>query len=315
MSSLANELERYLAIRRSLGFRLDTTARVLRAFITFADFQSAHFVTTDLFLRWHQAFGRAGSNTWAARFGMFCQFAQWLNGIDPRHQVPPRSLFHWRYRRTRPHIYSDEEVLQIVAGAAQLQSANGIRALTYSTLFGLIAITGMRISEAIALDNSDVDLLKGVITVKQGKSGKSRIIPVSRSVTDQLTEYAAERNRLLGQPPVSFFVSDIGKRPTDCTVRYNFAVVCQQIGLRATQRYNRHGRGPRIHDLRHTFAARTLLTWYRTGMDPEREMIKLSTYLGHSDPANTYWYLEAIPELLELASLRVAAAAGQEVRR
>jgi len=315
MSTLANELKRYLAIRRSLGFQLRTTARVLKRFVTFADSQSAAYVTTDLFLRWRQGFGQASSNTWAARFGMVSQFAQWLNGIDARHEVPPRSMFHWRYRRTRPHIYSDEEILQILDGATRLQSINGIRALTFSTLFGLIAITGLRISEAVALDDGDVDLVNGVVTVRHGKSGKSRIVPVSRSATDRLTDYAAERNRLLGRTPVSFFVSDAGTRPTDCMVRYNFAVVCQQIGLRTAQRYNRHGRGPRIHDLRHTFAAHTLLNWYRTGMDPEREMVKLSTYLGHTDPAHTYWYLEAIPELLELASSRVTGPARQEVSR
>jgi integrase/recombinase XerD len=313
MSTLANELDRYLSIRRSLGFNLNTSARVLKRFVAFADGQAADHVTTALFLQWKQVFGNANSNTWAARLGIVRQFAQWLSGIDSRHEAPPKSLLPWRYRRARPHIYSDHEVSQILDMAARLTSVNGIRALTYHTLFGLIAITGLRVSEAVSLDNNDVDLVNGILTVRHGKSGKARILPISKSTADRLTAYAQERNRLLGRPPISFFISDGGARPSDCSVRYNFAVVCQHIGLRASQRYNRHGHGPRIHDLRHTFAACTLLNWYRKGMDPEREMVKLSTYLGHTDPAHTYWYLEAIPELLELASARVNRPARQGV--
>jgi integrase len=202
--------------------------------------------------------------------------------------------------------------VRIVKEAARLRSLNGIRALTFATLFGLIAVTGLRVSEAIALDNSDVDLENGVLTVRRGKSGKARIVPISETTAERLIAYAAERDRLLGRTPKPFFVSDTGNRPDDCSARYNFATVCQRIGLRAPQKFNKHGRGPRIHDLRHTFAARTMVEWYRSGKDPEREMIKLSTYLGHTEPAHTYWYIEAVPELLTLASERAARAISQE---
>jgi integrase/recombinase XerD len=202
--------------------------------------------------------------------------------------------------------------VRIVKEAARLPSPNGIRALTFATLFGLIAVTGLRVGEAIALDNSDVDLENGVLTVRCGKSGKARIVPISETTAERLIAYAAERDRLLGRTPKPFFVSDTGNRPDDCSARYNFATVCQRIGLRAPQKFNKHGRGPRIHDLRHTFAARTMVNWYRSGKDPEREMIKLSTYLGHTEPAHTYWYIEAVPELLALASERVARALSQE---
>jgi integrase/recombinase XerD len=202
--------------------------------------------------------------------------------------------------------------VQIIDGAARLPSANGIRALTYAMLFGLIAVTGLRISEAVALDNGDVDLATGVLTIRRGKSGKARIVPVSASTSDRLIAYAKERDRLLGCCPKSFFVSDDGRRPDDCAARYNFASVCQRIGLRTAQKFNRHGRGPRIHDLRHSFAVRTLVNWYRTGKDPEREMIKLSTYLGHADPVHTYWYIEAVPELLELALQRAVHSLARE---
>jgi integrase len=312
MSTLMNELERYLKIRRSLGFALSTSARVLKKFVAFADAEATDHITTDLFLRWKEEFGEASSSTWAARLGMARQFAQWLSGIDPSNEVPSKSLIPGRYRRSRPHIYSDQEIVQIIDGATQLHSFNGIRALTYSTLFGLIAVTGIRVSEVIALDNRDLDVANAVLTIRRGKLGKARIIPISQSSLDRLTEYAKERDRLLGRSPEHFFVSDTGKRLKDCTVRYNFASVCQRVGLRPLQRYYKHGRGPRIHDLRHTFAARTLTNWYRNGMDPEREMIKLSTYLGHSDPVHTYWYIEAVPELLELASQRATRSLAQE---
>jgi integrase/recombinase XerD len=312
MSTLAHELDRYLAIRRSLGFNLGTSARVLRRFVAFAHGKGADHITTQLFLGWKDAFGEAGSQTWAARLVMVRQFAQWLSGIDPRNEVPPKALVPGRYRRSRPYIYNDREIVQIIDGAARLPSANGIRALTYAMLFGLIAVTGLRISEALAIDNGDIDLATGVLTIRRGKSGKARIVPVSASTSDRLIAYAKERDRLLGCCPKSFFVSDDGRRPDDCSARYNFASVCQRIGLRTAQKFNRHGRGPRIHDLRHSFAVRTMLKWYRTGKDPEREMIKLSTYLGHADPVHTSWYIEAVPELLELASQRAVQSLARE---
>jgi integrase/recombinase XerD len=312
MSTLARELDRYLTIRRSLGYDLSTAARVLRRFVTFAHGRKARHITTDLFLAWQAEFGEANQQTWSARLGMVRQFALWLSGINPRNEVPPKALIPGRYRRTRPYIYSEQEIVRIVKEAARLPSPNGIRALTFATLFGLIAVTGLRVSEAIALDNSDVDLENGVLTVRCGKSGKARIVPISETTAERLIAYAAERDRLLGRTPKPFFVSDTGNRPDDCSARYNFATVCQRIGLRAPQKFNKHGRGPRIHDLRHTFAARTMVNWYRSGKDPEREMIKLSTYLGHTEPAHTYWYIEAVPELLALASERVARAISQE---
>ncbi len=312
MSTLAQELDRYLAIRRRLGFNLSTSARVLRRFVAFAHGRRAKHITADLFLAWQAEFGEANQHTWSARLGMVRQFALWLSGIDPRNEVPPKALIPGRYRRSRPYIYSECEIVRIVEEAARLPSPNGIRALTYPTLFGLIAVTGLRVSEAIALDNGDVDLENGVLTVRRGKSGKARIAPLAQSATDRLAIYAKERDRLLGHTPTPFFVSDTGKRPDDCSARYNFATVCQHIGLRPPQKFNKHGRGPRIHDLRHTFAARAMVNWYRTGKDPEREMIKLSTYLGHTAPEHTYWYIEAVPELLELASQRATRALAEE---
>ncbi len=162
----------------------------------------------------------------------------------------------------------------------------------------------MGVVGAMRIDDDDVDLDEGVITVKRGKNGKARFVPIAPSSVARLRTYRAERTRLLGPTRGPFFLFEGYQRPTDCCARYNFALVSQGIGLRETQRFCKHGRGPRIHDLRHTFAVRTILGWYRKGIDPDREMIKLSTYLGHSKPDHTYWYIEAVPELLQLASKR-----------
>jgi integrase/recombinase XerD len=150
-----------------------------------------------------------------------------------------------------------------------------------------------------------------VLRVRQGKLGRERLLPLDPSVVTRLVNYVAERDRLIGHAVMALFVTDKGTRLTDCAARYNFARACQHIGLRPHQPYCKHGRGPRIHDLRHSFAVRTMIDWYRTGKDPAREMIRLTTYLGHSDPSNTYWYLEAVPELLDLAMAR-ATAGGAE---
>jgi integrase len=314
MSPLRQELDHYLTIRRSLGYDLNTSARVLRRFIAFADSQGAVHVTADLFLRWQATFGRAANQTWAARLSMVRIFAQWLHGLDPAHEPPPQGLIPYQGRRPRPYIYSDAEIASIVSAAAELPSVYGLRGLTYATLFGLIATTGVRISEALALDVGDVDLETGVLTIRRGKLGKSRLVPVDDSVTARLRAYIPERDRLLGASPAAFFVKEDGIRVGDCGARYNFAQVCQQLGLRPREREGRHGRGPRIHDLRHTFAARTLIGWYRSGQDASREMIKLTTYLGHARPENTYWYIEAVPELLELAAARITAPVTEEAQ-
>jgi integrase len=210
-----------------------------------------------------------------------------------------------------PYIYSDAEIVAIIDQARTLPSVYGLRGLTCSTLFGLIAVTGLRISEALGLDPHDLDAESGVLRIRQGKLGKERLLPLAPSVVERLESYGRERDRLLGRRPEAFFVTCEGRRLGDCGARYNFAHVCQQIGLRQPQLHLRHGRGPRIHDLRHTFAVRTMLSWYRSGKDVGREMIKLTTWLGHAHPAHTYWYLEAVPELLELASARITGVAAE----
>jgi len=304
MTPLTARLTHYIAVRRSLGYDLSFSERVLRRFAEFADREHVDYISVDLFLRWKQHYGSANSCTWSRRLSMVRVFASWLRGFDPRTEVPPPGLISSKSRRPRPYIYTDDEIAAIVTEAQRLPSSYGLRGWTCSTLFGLIAVTGLRVSEAIGLDDKDVDLDEAVLSVRRGKNGKSRFVPIAPCAAERLWAYRAERNRILGIGQVAFFLLENGERPGDCCARYNFALVCQRIGLRERQAFNKHGRGPRIHDLRHTFAVRTIMDWYRRGLDPDREMLRLSTYLGHTRPDHTYWYIEAIPELLRLACER-----------
>jgi integrase/recombinase XerD len=306
MTPLREALEAYLALRRGLGTELFRPGAHLHRFVDFLDREGAAVVTAELALRWATAPVSATPATWAGRLAHVRRFASWLSATDPRTEVPSRELLPDRYRRRPPHIYSDEEVERIVRAAARLASPLGLRARTYATLFGLLAATGLRLGEALALDRDDVDLRAGILAVRRAKFGKSRFVPVHDSTIKALRRYAQQRDRLLPRPASpAFLLSERGIRVTQCSARYNFAVVSRAVGLRPPSRGHRHGRGPRLHDMRHRLAARTLVRWYREGRDVERELPRLSTYLGHVHVADTYWYIEAVPELLRLATERV----------
>jgi len=234
---------------------------------------------------------------------MVRRFAVWHSTVEPRTEVPAAGLLPYRYERKKPHIYSDDEIEKLLGQAAQLASPKGLRSHTYTTLFGLLAVSGMRVSEAVNLDRPDVDLSRGIVTIRRTKFGKSRHVPVHASTVDALEQYVERRDRILPKPTAAFFVSERGGRITDCMARYTFARLSQQLGFRSVA--ESHGRGPRLHDMRHRFAARALINWYRAGLDVERELPKLATYLGHVHINETYWYLEAVPELLQLATDRV----------
>jgi integrase/recombinase XerD len=306
MSDLQRALNEYLAIRRTLGFTLRLPARLLRRFVAFVDQAGSAFVTTDLALRWATQPETAQPSTWTWRLGIVRRFAAWHRAIDPRTEVPPAGLLAHRYRRKPPYGYQDDEVIRIVRAAGALPSARGLRGHTYATLFGLLAATGLRLSEGLALDRDDVDFAQSLLVIRHTKFGKSRLVPVHSSTRDALRRYAAARDRSVHRPATpAFFLSERGTRITEWTARYTFAVVSRTVGLRAPAGGSRHGRGPRLHDLRHRFAARTLIDWYRAGRDVEREIPKLATYLGHAHVTDTYWYLEAVPELLQLAADRL----------
>ncbi len=314
MSELRQALENYLAIRRRLGADLQSSAYELRRFVTFMESEEATHITTELALHWLQQ-----SDVQAAvanqRLGMVRGFATWHHATDPRTEIPPQGLLPGRFRRSRPYIYRDDEIEQILQAAQELSSPMGLRAFTYSTLFGLLVVTGMRVSEAVGLDRADVDLHDGILTIQRSKCGKSRLVPLHDSTRKALHTYASKRDELVPARDQGFFLSEAGTRVTGCSTRDTFALVSQQIGLRplsrGTKHGPRHGRGPRLHDLRHRFAVRTLINWYREGRDVERDLPKLATYLGHTHVTDTYWYLEAVPELLQLATERLMAKHGE----
>ena len=311
MSPVREALEAYLALRRGLGSELRRPGAHLLRFVEFLDREGALVVTTELALRWATTPAAATPATWARRLGDVRRFAAWLSATDPRTEVPPQALLPDRYRRRPPYIYSDEEIERIVRAAARLPSPSGLRAPTYATLFGLLATSGLRLSEALALDRDDVDLDAGILAVRRTKFGKSRFVPVHDSTRGALRRYAQKRDVLVAHPASpAFLLSERWTRVTQCSARYNFAIVSRTVGVRLPTPGRRHGRGPRLHDMRHRLAARTLVRWYREGRDVERELPKLSTYLGHVHVADTYWYIEAVPELLQLATERATAQKG-----
>lgn len=305
MSALREALQDYLALRRGLGTQMRGPDSRLRRFVEFLDSQGADVITTEVALRWATASPAATSATWAQRLGDVRRFAAWMSAADARVEIPPDGLLPEHYRRRPPYIYSDAEVVRIIREAAQLRSRSGLRPRTYPTLFGLLATTGLRLGEALGLDRDDVDLRAGVIAVRRGKFGKSRFVPVHDSTRRALQRYARDRDRLAPRPAsAAFLLSDRGVRLTHSIAEHTFAVVCRAIGLRPPGHARPRGHGPRLHDMRHRFAAATLVRWYREGRDVERELPRLSTYLGHAHVADTYWYIEAVPELLRLASER-----------
>lgn len=305
MTTLHDAVNEYLAIRRALGAPLARAAAQLRRFAAFVDSEGSDFVTTALALRWAQQPAQAQPATWAERLGVVRRFAVWRSVTDPRTEIPPGGLLPHRRRRQPPYVYSDAEIEQLVAEAARLRSACGLRGATFATLFGLLAASGLRLGEALALDVTDVDLGSGILTVRKAKFGKARFVPLHDSTRQALMHYANSRDHLLPhRSSAAFFVTERGTRIRHGMAEWTFAKVCTALGLRAPGAADSHRRHPRLHDLRHRFAAARLIAWYRAGLDVERELPKLATYLGHAHVRYSYWYLEAVPELLQLATER-----------
>lgn len=311
MSALGSALEGYLALRRALGHKLDDAARLLPRFVAHLDAIGAETVTITNAVEWvQQVDTRPGSSVWARRLTAVRGFARHLAGIDPRTQVPPAGLFaNGGRRRREPFIYSDADIAVLRADARRL-IPSPLRAATFDTVIGLLAVTGMRIGEVIALDRGDIDWSEGVVVVRESKFGKSRLVPVQPSVLNALADYATTRDRLQPAPKTTaFFFSVAGTRLIYSDVCHTFRKLADGAGIGAGSSVR-----PRLHDFRHRFAVVTLLDWYRNGDDVHARLPWLSTYLGHREPRNTYWYLTAVPELLALAAERLAANSDGTVR-
>lgn len=302
MSELRQALKEYLRQRRALGFQLRDTATALRKFVDFLGQEGATSITVELALRWARQPKTVQPAQWANRLGMVRRFAEYRSAQDPRTEIPAQRLLPYRYRRITPYPYSDEQIDQLLQAARQLPSATGLRAMTYTTFLGLLAVTGMRMGEAVKLDREDVDFSHGILTLRQTKFGKSRYLPLHTSTQQALSEYQKFRHRIYPKPQTpSFFLSEPGRRLKEGTVRATFVKLSRQIALREPAQ----SRGPRLHDLRHRFAVKTLTGWYRSGRHVQAQLPKLASYLGHGDIKDTYWYLTGVPELLQQAVLRL----------
>jgi integrase len=306
MSGLRAELANYLAVRRALGFKLRRAGLLLADFVGYLEANGTDTITTENAFAWASLPVNASSDWWGYRLSVVRAFARHLHAIDPVHDVPPTGLLPAKTHRATPYLYSDANIAALMAAARQLRSP--LRAATFETLVGLLAVTGLRIGEALRLDRDDIDLAGGVLRIRQTKFGKSREVPLHPSTVEALAAYALRRDELRPRPrEQAFFVSTAGTRLLYCNAHLAWLDLVRRARLGPRSATCR----PRPHDLRHSFAVRTLLGWYRDGADVAACMPLLSTYLGHVHPGNTYWYLSAAPELLTLVAARLDDARAQ----
>ena len=304
MSTLADQLNDYLRLRRALGFQLGRHGESLPSFVAYLEANGATTISVELAVTWARLPHGIKPITVDFRLSAVRGFARYLHALDPAHQIPPAGLLSVPRRRPAPYIYTAQEIDDVLAAARALRPP--LRATTQTALLGLLAATGMRSGEAMALTRADVDLAEGVITVRHAKFDRMRLVPLHPSATTALRAYAAARDRLCKTPSVDrFFVSVTGRalhrRETDGV----FRDITASIGLRTDTVH------PRVHDLRHAFAVHTLIDAHRSDADISAVLPVLSTYLGHVEPANTYWYLSAVPELMQLAAARLEPEDGQ----
>jgi integrase len=302
-TTMVDRVEEYLAYRHALGYQLRKEGQRLRSFARFAD-EAGHCgpLTTEIALRWARLPQQAVRLYQARRLEVVGTLARYLAAREPGTEIPPRNLLGPAHTRRPAFIYSDENIAALIQAARALGRTDGLRRHTYATLIGLLACTGLRIGEALALRVTDINWSTAVLTVRQTKFHKSRLVPLHPSAIEPLRSYAVTRARchpLLEDS--TFFVSAAGRPLNDEKVRSTFHVLLQQAmpGVVPVGRVR-----PRLHDLRHTFAVGRLLAWYRNGTDIHRAIDQLSAYLGHAKVTSTYWYLTGVPELLALAGER-----------
>jgi integrase len=309
MSPLAQAIQDYLALRRSLGFKLRDAGICLSKFAAFLESRGAAHISVELALEWAQQSQAAQPSTWAQRLSYVRGFARYHVASDPQTKPPPLGLLPFKPQRARPYLYSDEQIARLLDCALQLPASGGLRPWTYYCLLGLLSVAGLRIGEAIRLNVEDVDLQEGLLTVRGTKFGKSRLVPIHPSTRQVLAQYRARRERFLAgrSASSSFFITRCGNRLDIGDIHRTFYKLSRRIGLRAATASH----GPRLHDFRHRFAVQTLLRWYRSGEDVERRLPVLSTYLGHVHVADTYWYLSGCPELMGQAVARLEHRWGE----
>lgn len=305
MTQLHLALAEYLSLRRSLGYKLRRPEKLLHQFIDYLKAAGAQTITIKAALAWARQPENGDISWWAHRLSVVRAFARYLHALDASAEVPPRDLLPCRPHRASPYLYSEEEIAALIEAAGTLCSP--LRVATYQTLIGLLAVTGMRVGEAISLNRHDFDADQGVLVIHHTKFNKTRELPLHPTTIAALRLYLARRDRKgSAARTAALFISTAGTRLLYCNVQWTFQRLVRQARLEPRTA----GCRPRIHDLRHAFAVRTLLEAYRDGSDTQRRLTLLSTYLGHVDPAATYWYLSASPELLGQAAERLERQRG-----
>ncbi len=311
MNTLRQAVNHYLTMRRNLGFKLSAAGRELPEFVGFMERRRATYITQALALKWAQMPKRTQPALWASRLTAVRQFALFRSATDPRTQIPATGLLPFRPRRATPHLYTSGQIADLLQALLHAPlspycsdpQACALLPWVYYCFFGLLSVTGLRLGEALNLKVTDVDLSSRVLTVRGGKFGKDRLVPLHLSTCKVLKQYERRRRDHWASRSVSsyFFVSSRGNHLSRSQVHATFYTASRQIGLRGAH----DGHGPRIHDFRHRFATTTLVNWYRSDQDPERLLPVLSTFLGHVHVADTQWYLTASPELMREAMSRL----------
>jgi integrase/recombinase XerD len=307
MSTLRRAVEDYIALRRQLGFKLTHAHRQLRQFVSFMQARRIPFITTEAALEWTMCPRSADPTYLAQRLGVVRCFARHHCAADPRTQIPPIDLLRRRPRRARPYLYSEQDIERLLSATQGLRPMGGLRRATYATLLGLLIVTGMRVSEALALGLKDVDLHEGLLTIRKTKFGKTRLVPLHPSARRALQQYARQRDALVGRRATHFFVSSQGQPLVAENVWKTFRLLRRRVGLHASERWDT----PTLHHFRHRFATESLLRWYRAGDDIESRLPILSTFLGHVCTSSTYWYLSCNPELMGQAMRRLEQRWGE----
>lgn len=298
MSALRQLLEDYLVTRRAFGYRLERAGRLLGQFVDYCDERGVEVVTVELALTWATSPLNCSRLWGASRLGVVRGFARYLCALDSRHGVPPASLLPDESHRATPHIYSTLEIVALMRAARTITSP--LRAASTEALIGLLASSGLRVGEALALDRNDVDLGAGLLTIRHAKFNKTREVPLHSTSVTALRDYARRRDELMSRAPgPSFFVSASGTRVLYCNFQRIFHQLVRDSGI--------EGRA-RIHDLRHSFAVSVLTRWYEEDVDVTSRLPSLSTYMGHVSPVATYWYLSGSPALLKVAATRLENA-------
>lgn len=305
-TNLRAALAEYLQLRRGLGFGLRRDEKLLNQFLDYLDGLGRTMFTVNDALAWAKLPEPASPGWWGMRLSMVRSFAAYLHSLDPTVPVPPPGLLPGRGRRVVPYLYSDADLAALLQQTQTLKTT--LRKATLRTLIGLLAATGLRMGEALAADDADFDADAGVLLVRHGKFGKQRLLPLHPSTVTALNAYRAVRDaRFPIALSPALLVSQAGTRLVNFNVGLTYARLARQAGLVPRSPSCR----PRPHDLRHTFAVRTLLDWYRDDVDIDAHLPLLSTYLGHVAPHNTYWYLDAAPELMAEAARHLPPAGGR----